>query len=269
MEAVTSTDYESSNLDRSFNQMGFSTYNYLQFEEKYKSRQYLEQTRNPIKPGFNGRALSRHAGERNEKILQNSMRCHSQPDKPHQLAYEARSRSQDCREQLFYQVDGGKSESRHVKCHRMTNEKNQDNAPNVTDKKDLKLTLSDKPEKRDKSCVSIHAKHNHVRQEQKINGQGNQLNKPEPIECHLPGHHRADDPPKYRPVDRPPKYQEDAPKTDPPPKYCEVTRRQEDVKKLQVGYQQLVIHVQWKFYGEIYQKNNLTFYIPGKNILLN
>ncbi|XP_015113333.1 kinesin-like protein CG14535 isoform X1 [Diachasma alloeum] len=235
MEAVTSTDYESSNLTRSFNQMGFSTYNYLQFEEKYKSRQYLEHQRNPIKPGFTGRTFSRHSNDRNEKIEQNYSRSHSQPEKPHHLAYEARSRSQECREQMYYQVDGpGKPDSRHTKCHRSSNEKNHDNAPNVTqEKKESKLGASDKAEKRDKSCASIHAKHNHVRQEQKINGQGNQLSKPEPVECHLVGHQRNDDPPKYRPLDRPPKYQEDAPRTEPPPKYCEVTRRQEDVKKCQ------------------------------------
>uniref|UniRef100_A0A0C9R8R8 CG14535_0 protein n=1 Tax=Fopius arisanus TaxID=64838 RepID=A0A0C9R8R8_9HYME len=232
MEAVTSTDYDTSDLTRSFNQMGFSTYNYLQFEEKYKSRQYLEYQRNPIKPGFTGRTFSRHSNDRNDKIDQSYPRSHSQPEKPHHLAYEARSRSQDCREQMYYQPDGtGKSESRHTKCHRTGN---HDNAPNVVlEKKEPKLAGAEKSEKRDKSCVSVHTKHNHVRQEQKINGQGNQLSKPESVECHLPGHQRADDPPKYRPLDRPPKYQEDAPRTEPPPKYCEVTKRQEDGKKSQ------------------------------------
>ncbi|XP_044012628.1 kinesin-like protein CG14535 isoform X2 [Aphidius gifuensis] len=215
MEAVTSTDYDSSNLTNSFNRIGFSTYNYSQFEEKYKQSRQPEQTRSTGKFGIFGRTFGRHNNESTEKTEQ----------------INSRSKS---RELKFYQIDDPVRilENRHGKCYRSNVEKiSHEVTPTVHEKKDIKQNIGDKNEKRDKSIASTHIKHNHVRQEQKINGPNNQLNKQELVECQLSSNNKQCDPPKYRQFDRPPKYQEDPPKTEPPPKYCDVTKKQDDNNK--------------------------------------
>lgn len=243
MEAVTSTDYDSTNLSRGFNQIGFSTYNYSQFEEKYKPRQNVKYSddyhvRGSIK-GPVCRTFSRYPNDTNDHLEHKHPRSHSQPEKQQQLCYENRSKSQDSRELTFYQIDATpplKHESRHTKCHR--SEKTHDGGSSIIpDKKEnSKLGALDKNEKK----ASI--KHNHVKSELKIDGSCNhqQPNKSEVVECHL-GNHKQVEPPKYRQFDRPPKYQEDPPRSEPPPryhpeppKYCEVTKRPEEPKKSQV-----------------------------------
>lgn len=130
MEAVTSTDYDSSNLSRNFNQVGFNTYNYSQFEEKYKPRQvfkygdeYLEYGRNSVRLGSNER-LARLSSARHQevagKIDQRYARSHSQPERQHHSTHETRSKSQDSRELTFYQIDPPvpRPENVHSKTHR-------------------------------------------------------------------------------------------------------------------------------------------------------
>lgn len=203
MEAVTSTDYESPDLTKSFNRMGFSTYNYSQFEEKYKQSRQSEQPSKKF--GLFGRTFGRH----NIESTDNS---------------NSRLKT---RELTFYQIDDPvRIENHNANRHHMTTEKlTNEVIPVMQEKKDTKFCLMDKNEKRDKSIASTHAKYNHVKPEQKINGTGNQLNKSEPVECHLTGNNKQVDPPKYRQYDRPPKYQENPPKTEPPPKYSDVTKR--------------------------------------------
>ncbi|KAK0078566.1 hypothetical protein PV325_002350 [Microctonus aethiopoides] len=248
MEAVTSTDYDSANLSRNFNQIGFSTYNYSQFEEKYKTQQmgmhsddYRERSRNQMKIGPNGQVVSHYPNDSVEYINQKNPRSHSQPEKQHHSFYETRSKSQDTRELTFYQIDAPqqplKHESRHTKCHRSIEKSSNDIIGlNIQDKKDSKLVALDKNEKREKASI----KHNHVKSEQKINGatNNNQPNKLETVDIHSTNHKQVE-PPKYRPFDRPPKYQEDPPRCElppkyyqEPPKYCEATRRQDDPKRL-------------------------------------
>lgn len=213
MEAVTSTDYDSSNLTNSFNRIGFSSYNYSQFEEKYKQSRQPEQTRSSGKFGIFGRTFGRHNNDSTEKTEQ----------------INSRSKS---RELKFYQIDDPVRilENRHGKCYRSNVEKiPHDVTPTVHEKKDMKQNIEDKNEKRDKSIASTHVKHNHVRQEPKINGQ---LNKQELVECQLSNNNKQCDPPKYRQFDRPPKYQEDPPKTEPPPKYSQ----DDNNKRAQVSF---------------------------------
>ena len=270
MEAVTSTDYGSSNLSRNFNQIGFNTYNYSQFEEKYKPRQsikygdeYQEYGRNSVKMPANPRTSSRHAQEPGSD---KNARSHSQPERQHHSPCETRSKSQDSRELTFYQIDPPlKYENRHTKCHRTSIDKilgktkdltfyEIDGPPNCSDKsKEVKVNGIEKNEKKEKIFVAGHSKHDHGKQthaEQKINGTtGCQMDRSQSdlTDSQLTNLHRPQcspymEPPKYRQFDRPPRYQEDPPKSEPPPKYhpdppkyCEVTnRRQEDVKRAQV-----------------------------------
>ncbi|XP_015172649.1 PREDICTED: putative uncharacterized protein DDB_G0279653 [Polistes dominula] len=117
VEAVTSTDYDSSNLSRDFNQVGFNTYNYSQFEEKYKPRQifkygdeYLEYGRNSVRLDSNAeRSTARLTGRYQQdgltKFEQRYSRSHSQPERQQYAYHETRSKSQDSRELTFYHID--------------------------------------------------------------------------------------------------------------------------------------------------------------------
>lgn len=271
MEAVTSTDYDSSNLSRNFNQVGFNTYNYSQFEEKYKPRQvfkygdeYLEYGRNSVRLGLNerfARLSSRHQ-DGVGKIDQRYLRSHSQPERQHHSTHETRSKSQDSRELTFYQIDPpvrAENVQHHSKAHRSAVEKGQGkkeltfyeiDGPATQEKaKDGKFeSCKDRSDKRDKSHTvqekaipPKHAKQGH--QEQKTSAPPNyQLNRSQSdlTECQLPNYYRHQnnpyiDPPKYRQFDRPPKYQETPPRSEPPPKYSEVARRQDDYKRVQVS----------------------------------
>lgn len=272
MEAVTSTDYDSSNLSRNFNQVGFNTYNYSQFEEKYKPRQvfkygdeYLEYGRNSVRLGPNERftRLSSRHQDVVGKSDQRYTRSHSQPERQQHPCQEIRSKSQDSRELTFYQIDPPvkvENVQHHPKPHRSAIEKNQSkkeltfyeiDGPGSQEKsKDVKLEGGkEREEKRDKchggqekaNATTKHGKQSH--QEQKANPPPHyhQLNRSQSdlTECQLPNYYRHQnnpyiDPPKYRQFDKPPKYQETPPKSEPPPKYSEVARRQDDYKRVQV-----------------------------------
>ena len=277
MEAVTSTDYDSSNLSRNFNQVGFNTYNYSQFEEKYKPRQvfkygdeYVEYGRNSVKLGPNERfaKLSSKHQDGVGKIDQRYSRSHSQPEKQYHSTHETRSKSQDSRELTFYQIDPParvENVQHHSKTHRFAAEKSQSkkeltfyeiDGPTAQEKtKDSKFEVyKDRSDKRDKSHTVqekvIPPKHvKQSQQEQKSNTQPNcQLNRSQSdlTECQLPNYYKHQnnpyiDPPKYRQFDRPPKYQETPPRSEPPPKYSEVARRQDDYKRVQVSTNSLII----------------------------
>ncbi|XP_076239417.1 uncharacterized protein LOC143182349 [Calliopsis andreniformis] len=262
MEAVTSTDYDSSNLSRNFNQVGFNTYNYSQFEEKYKPRQvfkygdeYLEYGRNSVRMGSNERFARLSSRHQDGKPEQKCVRSHSQPERQHHPSHEARSKSQDSRELTFYEIDPPvkvENAQHHSKVHRSADKSQgkkdqltfyEIDAPVSQEKaKDGK----DRGEKRDKSHVGQekgvavkHGKQGH--QDQKATAPPNyQLNRSQSdlTECQLPNYYRHQnnpyiDPPKYRQFDRPPKYQEVPPKSEPPPKYSEVAKRQDDYKRSQ------------------------------------
>ncbi|XP_054002832.1 uncharacterized protein LOC128889317 [Hylaeus anthracinus] len=268
MEAVTSTDYDSSILSRNFNQVGFNTYNYSQFEEKYKPRQvfkygdeYQEYGRNSARLGPNERyaRLSARHQDGVGKPDQRYARSHSQPERQHHLSHETRSKSQDSRELTFYQIDppvkSDNAQHVHAKAHRSAAEKSQGkkeltfyeiDGPASQEKKDPKFeNCKDRGDRRDK-CHAVQekstpGKHGKSHQEQKIVSPPNyQLNRSQSdlTECQLPNYYRHQnnpyiDPPKYRQFDRPPKYQETPPKSEPPPKYSEVARRQDDYKRVQ------------------------------------
>ncbi|XP_023287540.1 uncharacterized protein LOC105694763 [Orussus abietinus] len=126
MEAVTSTDYDS-NLSRNFNQVGFNTYNYSHFEEKYKPKQsfkysdeYGDYGRYSTRFVQNVRAPLRHSQEGTLRFDQRFSRSHSQPERQHHVQHETRSRSQDPGEQLtIYQIDPPLGlDSQHPKSHR-------------------------------------------------------------------------------------------------------------------------------------------------------
>lgn len=117
MEAVTSTDYNSANLSRNFNQVGFNTYNYSQFEQKIKPKQMFKygeeydhgHQRNSSRTF--GRQESRisggkHPPESLAKFEERYTRSQSQPERKHQMHNEARSKSQDSRAELtYYEID--------------------------------------------------------------------------------------------------------------------------------------------------------------------
>lgn len=277
MEAVTSTDYDSSNLSRNFNQVGFNTYNYSQFEEKYKPRQvfkygdeYLEYGRNSVRLGPNerfARLSSRHQ-DGVGKPDQRYARSQSQPERQHNSSHETRSKSQDSRELTFYQIEPPvklENVQHHSKVHRSAADKCQGKKEQLTfyeidgpasqeKAKDCKLEgCKDRGDKRDKCCAgqekanpAKYGKQSH--QEQKANAPPNyQLNRSQSdlTESQLPNYYRHQDnpyidPPKYRQFDRPPKYQETPPKSEPPPKYSEVARRQDDFKRVQVSLSQAI-----------------------------
>ncbi|XP_026668699.1 kinesin-like protein CG14535 isoform X2 [Ceratina calcarata] len=262
MEAVTSTDYDSPNLSRNFNQVGFNTYNYSQFEEKYKPRQvfkygdeYLEYGRNSVRLGPNEKFARLSSSSRHQdggKIDQRYVRSHSQPERQHHSTHETRSKSQDSRELTFYEIDPPiKVDQHHSKPHRSALEKSQGkkeltfyeiDGPTQEKMKDGKFECKEKREKtygaiQEKLIQGKHLKH----QEPKATAPPNyQLNRSQSdlTECQLPNYYRHQnnpyiDPPKYRQFDRPPKYQETPPKSEPPPKYSEVAKRQEDYKRVQ------------------------------------
>lgn len=265
MEAVTSTDYDSANLSHNFNQIGFSTYNYSQFEEKYKSTQ-----QNSTKLGTISQTLSSQSNDfvsylYDDKYPRNQLkseRSDSNKQHPYLLPHEVKSKSQNLRGNLtYYQIDlPGKHDTRNSKSHR-TSDKNisyETTATIVTDDDNNKKDAKDN-NKRDK-C----GKHTHVKSDSKINGPlsiNQQFIKSttnqSDDECHSSHieqisssnqHHQQKFQVsyKYRQLDRPPKYQEHPPRDSlrceqpapryyqDPPKYSDVIRR-DDLKKITVS----------------------------------
>lgn len=281
MEAVTSTNYDSTNLSRNFNQVGFNTYNYSQFEEKYKPRQilkygdeYLEYGHNSVRLGVNERfARSQSKCQDGARLDQRYARSHSQPERQHHLAQEIRSKSQDSRELTFYQIDPpAKSDSSrlHDKPHQKprkeltfygidgptsgqerrerVSEVSKERADKGTKSHDKSHVAQERPREAARHVTAVRQSHH---QEQRTE-ESCQLNRSQSdlTECQLPNYcgHRNNpyiDPPKYRHFDRPPRYQEAAapsPRSEPPPKYhadppkyAEVSRRQDDFKRIQVS----------------------------------
>lgn len=267
MEAVTSNDYDSSNLSRNFNQFGFNTYNYSQYDEKYAPRQILKYGDEYAEYGTNSvrlqnwRLSRHHQQEGIAKLEQRYARSHSQPERQHHSSHEARSKSQDpTRELTIYQIEPRhESVKQHVKFHRSTIDKGMseltfyeiDGPPKQEKVKDCKAEqvvaqdarVGEKGEKREK----INQGKN---REQKVTPPVNyQLNrsKSDLSECQLPNYQKHQnnpyiDPPKYRMFDRPPKYQETPSKSElppkyyqDPPKYSEVTRKHDEARRLQVS----------------------------------
>lgn len=280
MEAVTSTNYDSTNLSRNFNQVGFNTYNYSQFEEKYKPRQQtikyndenLEYGRDSVKLSGNESFSQLQSKYHDDaKYDQRYSRSHSQPERQHHLSQEIRSKSQDSRELTFYQIDPpvkpenprqyDKSQQR-LKKELIFYE--IDGPPCSQEKKEIKSDVC--KERADKDIKSHdkfnitqdnrlsqgtkYGRQNHQEQ-QKVNAppSDRQLNRSQSdlTECQLPNYHGHRnnpyiDPPKYRQLDRPPRYQEASSKSElpsryraEPPKYTEVSRRQDDFKRIQVN----------------------------------
>ncbi|KAI4498652.1 hypothetical protein M0802_006358 [Mischocyttarus mexicanus] len=197
VEAVTSTDYDSSNLSRDFNQVGFNTYNYSQFEEKYKPRQifkygdeYLEYGRNSVRLDSNaerstGRLTGRYQQDGLTKFEQRYSRSHSQPE---------RQQNQD----KFVT-------SKHAKQNHQEQKSNSSIPPNYQ----LNRSQSDLTE-----CqLPDYYRH-----------QNNPYIDP-------PKYRQYDRPPKYQETppksEPPPKYHAE------PPKYSEIIRRQDDLKRTQ------------------------------------
>lgn len=275
MEAVTSTDYDSTNLSRNFNQVGFNTYNYSQFEEKYRPRQflkygdeYLEYGHNSVRLGINERfARSQSKYQDSLRLDQRYSRSHSQPERQQHLAEETRSKSQDSRELTFYQIDPlAKVENLwpHDKSHQKPKKEltfyEIDGPLSGQERKEKPETCKERADNKaikshDKSHDKSHAgqerpqavKHGRqCHQEQKADYQLNR-SQSDLTECQLPNYcgHRNNpyiDPPKYRRFDRPPRYQEAPPRSDPPPKYhadppkyADVSKRQDDFKRIQVS----------------------------------
>ncbi|KYN20664.1 hypothetical protein ALC57_06981 [Trachymyrmex cornetzi] len=103
----------------------------------------------------------------------------------------------------------------------------------------------------ERSQIAKHGKQSHQEQQKMLmnalTSDYHQLNRSQSdlTECQLPNYcgHRNNpyiDPPKYRQFDRPPRYQETPLKSEPPPKYhvdppkyAEVSRRQDDFKRIQ------------------------------------
>ncbi|XP_050461813.1 uncharacterized protein LOC126856885 isoform X3 [Cataglyphis hispanica] len=269
MEAVTSTDYDSTNLSRNFNQVGFNTYNYSQFEEKYKPRlfkysdEYLEY-------GHKLSANERYARSKYQDGLdQRYSRSHSQPERQHHLYQETRSKSQDSRELTFYQINPPvKTENprQHDKSHQKLKKEltfyEIDGPPSCQEKREKSEICKERVDKgtkshdksyaggQEKSQAAKHGRQSHQEQQKTLANVSAhcQLNRSQSdlTECQLPNYcgHRNNpyiDPPKYRQFDRPPRYQETSPRVmEPPPKYhadppkyIEVSRRQDDFKKIQ------------------------------------
>lgn len=261
MEAVTSTDYNSENLSRNFNQVGFNTYNYSQFEEKYKPRRNIKTEEYPrnvsVRNPSNSRNSSRHSHEPGPG--DKTPRSHSQPERQHHSSHEMRSKSQDSRELTFYQIDPPlKHENRHSKCHRSSFDKVFGKSKELTfyeiDGPPHNSTDKIKDRDKDKSGALIHPKHNHGKQINVEQKGGNNYNRSESDgteNFHRPPSKPYVEPPKYRQFDRPPRYQEDPPRPEPPPKYhqdppkySEVSdRRQDDLKRPQVGERTYTIYL--------------------------
>ncbi|XP_071566947.1 uncharacterized protein [Temnothorax nylanderi] len=278
MEAVTSTDYASTNLSKNFNQVGFNTYNYSQFEEKYKPRQIFKYGDEYLEYGHRLGANERFARMKHQdglRLDQRYTRSHSQPERQHHSSQETRSKSQDSRELTFYQIDPPvKSENprQHDKSHQKLKKEltfyEIDGLPSVgqerpqerRDKSEVCKERADKSIKsHDKSHAdgqerpqaAKHGRQSHQEQQKTLanapTSDYHQLNRSQSdlTECQLPNYygHRNNpyiDPPKYRQFDRPPRYQEAPLKSEPPPKYhadppkyAEVSRRQDDFKRIQ------------------------------------
>jgi len=269
MEAVTSGDYDSTNLSRNFNQVGFNTYNYSQFEEKYKPRQifkygdeYLEYGH---RLGVNDRfARSKYPGvDGSGRLDQRYSRSHSQPERQHHPSQETRSKSQDSRELTFYQIDPSvKSENparqHDGKSHQKTRKEltlyEIDGAPSsCQERKERHDACKEHAEKSAKSHTvsqersQAHTKHRQSQEQPKTasvppTSECHQLNRSQSdlSECQLPNYHGHRnnpyiDPPRYRQLDKPSRYQEAPSRSDVPPKYAEVSRRQDDLKRIQVS----------------------------------
>lgn len=271
MEAVTSTNYDSTNLSRNFNQVGFNTYNYSQFEEKYKPRQIFkysdEYAEYGHRLGVNERSARSKYPVDSTRLDQRYSRSHSQPERQHHLSQETRSKSQDSRELTFYEIDPpAKPENARQhdgKSHQKTKKEQltfyEIEPSSCQERKERHETCKERADKSVKSHDKFHAasqdrsqaaKHRLMGEDQQPKTAANptasnQLNRSQSdlTECQLPNHHGHRnnpyiDPPKYRQFDRPPLYQEAPPRSDPPPKYhvdppkyAEVSRRQDDPKR--------------------------------------
>lgn len=277
MEAVTSTDYDSTNLSRNFNQVGFNTYNYSQFEEKYKPRQIFKYGDEYVEYGHRLGANERFARSKypvdGSRLDQRYSRSHSQPERQHHLSQETRSKSQDSRELTFYHIDPPvklentrqhDSKSHHKGKKEVTFYEIDGTPSSCQERKEKHETCKERPDKSAKSHDKFHAASQDRSQAAKQHRQSqdqpktasasatsdcHQLNRSQSdlTECQLPNYHGHRnnpyiDPPKYRQFDRPPRYQEASPRSDPPPKYhadppkyAEVSRRQDDLKRIQVS----------------------------------
>jgi len=276
VEAVTSTDYDSTNLSRNFNQFGFNTYNYSQFEEKYKPRQIFKYGDEYLEYGHKLGANERFARTKYQDDLrfdQRYSRSHSQPERQHHLSQETRSKSQDSRELTFYQIDPPvklENPRQHDKSYQKLKKEltfyEIDGLPSGQERKDKSEVCKERIDKgikshdkshvdgQERSQIAKHGKQSHQEQQKMLMNvlmsDYHQLNRSQSdlTECQLPNYcgHRNNpyiDPPKYRQFDRPPRYQETPLKLEPPPKYyadppkyAEVSRRQDDFKRIQVSY---------------------------------
>ncbi|EZA61098.1 hypothetical protein X777_08310 [Ooceraea biroi] len=254
--------------------VGFNTYNYSQFEEKYKPRQIFKYGDEYLEYGHRLGANERFARSKypidSTRLDQRYSRSHSQPERQHHLSQETRSKSQDSRELTFYQIDppvkpenvrqhDGKS---HQKTKKELTFYEIDSTPSSgQERKERHETCKERVDKSAKSHDKFHAvsqdrsqaaKHRQAQDQPKTanalpTSNYHQLNRSQSdlTECQLPNYHGHRnnpyiDPPKYRQFDRPPRYQEAPPKSDPPPKYyadppkyAEVSRRQDDLKRIQ------------------------------------
>lgn len=263
MEAVTSTDYDSTNLSRNFNQVGFNTYNYSQFEEKYKPRQIFKHGDEYLEYGHRFGANERFSRIKYQdglRLDQRYSRSHSQPERQHHLSQETRSKSQDSRELTFYQIDPPvKSENprQHDKSHQKLKKEltfyEIDGLPSGQERRDKSEMCKERADKGIKSHAdnqerpqtARHSRQSHQEQQKTLANvptSDYQLNRSQSdlTECQLPNYygHRNNpyiDPPRYRQFDRPPRYQEAPLKSELPPKYAEVSKRQDDFKRIQVS----------------------------------
>jgi len=268
MEAVTSTDYDSTNLSRNFNQVGFNTYNYSQFEEKYKPRQIFKYGDEYVEYGHRLGANERFARSKYQdstRFDQRYSRSHSQPERQHHLSQETRSKSQDSRELTFYQIDPPvklENSRQNDKSHQKLKKEltfYEIDGPSLTGqekREKSEVVCKERGDKGTKSHDKFHAVGQEKSQSAKHGRQEpqktlvNALNRSQSdlTECQLSNYYGQRnnpyiDPPKYRQFDRPPRYQETPPRSEPPPKYhvdppkyTEVSRRQDDFKRIQVSH---------------------------------
>lgn len=272
---MEATDYDSMNLSRNFNQVGFNTYNYSQFEEKYKPRQIFKYGEEYVEYGHRLGAHERFARTKYQdglRLDQRYSRSHSQPERQHYSSQETRSKSQDSREFTFYQIDPPvKSENprQHDKSHQKPKKElifyEIDGLPSGQERRDKTEVCKERADKSVKfhdKChadgqerqTAKHGRQSHQESQQKTLANAptlnyHQLNRSQSdlTECQLPNYcgHRNNpyiDPPKYRQFDKPPRYQEVPLKSEPPPKYnadppkyAEVSRQQDDFKRIQVS----------------------------------
>ncbi|KAL6260471.1 hypothetical protein P5V15_007995 [Pogonomyrmex californicus] len=271
--SVTSTDYDSTNLSKNFNQVGFNTYNYSQFEEKYKPRQIFKYGDEYLEYGHRIGANERFARTKHQdgsRFDQRYSRSHSQPERQHHFSQETRSKSQDSRELTFYQIDPPmKSENprQHDKSHQKLKKDltfyELDGLPSGQERRDKSEVCKERADKnikshdksltggQERSQAAKHSRQSHQEQQKMLanapTSNYHQLNRSQSdlTECQLPNYygHRNNpyiDPPKYRQFDKPPRYQETPLRSElppkyhaDPPKYVEVSRRQDDFKRIQ------------------------------------